>query len=67
MLLYAVWTSNYKCLLLVNGEFFLFLSYQNQGNFVPTDHPERQKKFQMYCVISYLLIFQTQRRHREDW
>ena len=45
VLLYAVWTSNNKWLLIVDGEFFLFLSCQHPGNFVPTDHPNRQKTF----------------------
>ena len=67
LLLYAVWISNKKWLLIVDREFLLFLCCQHPGNFVPTDHPERQKRFQMNCVISYLWIFQTQSGHRRDW
>ena len=50
----ADWTNN-KWLLIVDGE--LFSSCQ--------DHPDRQKKFQMDCIIPYLRIFQTQRGHRK--
>ena len=64
--LYAVWTSNNKCLLIVDGK-FLFLSCQHQGNFVSMDHLDRQKKFQMVCGIPCLWIFQTRRGHRLDW
>ena len=53
MLLYTVCALNNKSLLIVDRE-FLFLSCQHPGNFVPMDHPDRQKKFQMDCVISYL-------------
>ena len=35
-------------------------------NFVPTNHPDRQK-FRVDYVIPHLRIFQTQHRHREDW
>ena len=42
--MYAVLTSNIKWLLIVDGVFFLFLSCQHPGNFVPTDHPDHQKK-----------------------
>ena len=66
MLLYAVWTSNYKWLLIVDGE-FLFLSCQHPGNFVPTDHADRQKNFRIDCVIRRPRIFQTQRGHWQDW
>ena len=59
VLLYAVWTSNKKWLLIVDGEIFLFLSCQHPGNFVPTDYCDRQK-FRMDCVIPCLWIFQTQ-------
>ena len=63
MQLYAVWTNN-KGLIIGDGE-FLFLSCQHPSKFVPTDHPDSQKKFRMDCVIPYLCIFQTQRGHRE--
>ena len=49
VLLYAVWTSNNKWLLIVNRECFLFLSSQHSGNLVPTDYPDHQKKFRMNC------------------
>ena len=39
----------------------------HSDNFVPSDHPDRQKKFRMDCVIPCLWIFQTQRGHRQDW
>ena len=51
----------------VAGEFFLSLSCQYPGNFVPTNQPHLQKKFRMDCVYPYQWIFQTQRRHRGDW
>ena len=41
LLPYVVWTSNIKWLLIVDREFFLFLSRKHPGNFVPTDHPDR--------------------------
>ena len=44
VLLYAVWTSINKWLLIVEWEFFLLLSCQHPGNFVPADDPDRQKK-----------------------
>ena len=65
-ILYAVWTSDNKWLLIVKGEFFLFLCRQHPGIFVATDHPDRQKRFQMDCVIPCLWIFQTQRGHRQN-
>ena len=55
-----------KWLLIVDEEFFLYLSCQNPGNFVPMNHPDRLKKFQMDWVIPYLWIFQTQRGYRSD-
>ena len=57
MLQYAVWTSNNKWLLIVDGE-FLFLSCQHPGNYGPKDHLDSQKNFQMDCVIPYQWIFQ---------
>ena len=64
VLLHAVWTSNNKWLLIFDWELFLFLSGQHHGNFLSTDHPDRQKKFRMDCVIPCQLIFQTQRGYR---
>ena len=58
VLLNAVWTSNNKWLLIVDGE-FLLLSSQPPGNFFPTDYPERLKKFWIDWVIPCLWIFQT--------
>ena len=56
-----------KSLLIVDGEFFLSLSSENSGSFVPKNHPDHWKKFQINCIIPYRWIFQTQRGHREDW
>ena len=39
-----------KKLLIVNGEFFLFLSFQHPGN-VPTTPLDLQKKFRIDCFI----------------
>ena len=44
LLLYEVWTTNTKWLLIVDGDFFLFLSCQHPGNFVPTDLPRPSKE-----------------------
>ena len=66
LLLYAAFTSNHKWLFIVYGE-FLFLSGQQPGTFVPTDHPDRQKKFRVDCVVPCQWIFQIQRGHRQDW
>ena len=38
-----------KWLLIVDREFFLSLSCQHTGNFVPTNRPDRWKKFWMDC------------------
>ena len=40
-------------MLIAEREFFLSLRSQIPGNFVPTNRPERQKKFWMNCVIPY--------------
>ena len=62
----AVWTSNDKWFLIVDGEFFSSLSCQHLGNFIQTDHPDFQKKFRVDCVILNLWIFQTGRAQGED-
>ena len=59
-------TSNNIWFLIVDRG-FLFLSCQHPDNFIPTDHPDRQKILQMDCVIPYLRIFQTQRGYGQDW
>ena len=62
--LYAGWILNNKWLLIVDREFFLFLSCQDPGYFVPMDHPDRQKKVLDGLCHFFLRIFQTQRGHR---
>ena len=57
MLLYAVGPSNNKWLLIVDGEFFLFLSCNTEATLFQQITSDRQK-FRMNCVISYLWIFQ---------
>ena len=52
MLLYAVWTSNYKWLLIVDGELFLFLSCQHPDNFVPMFQPSENFPCGLYHSLS---------------
>ena len=44
---------------------FYFLSCQYPGNFIPMNQLDRWKKFWINCVMPSLLIFQTQRGHKD--